>query len=461
MIRFSRIKKLHFVGIGGSGMSGIAEVLNNMGFIVSGSDIAESKVISRLRKSGIKIYIGHSGENIRDSETLIYSSAINSDNVEIKAARENNIPIIPRAEMLAELMRVKYSISIAGTHGKTTTTSMIATILSEAGKDPTYVVGGKLMMQESGAKLGKSNFLVAEADESDGSFLQLFPTIAVITNIENDHLDYYGSMENLIKAFESFGNKVPFYGLVVINADCKNSEKVIKNLNKRVITFGLSDDADIRAKEIKTDVKGTSYKLIINGKKEGTVKMKIGGIHNVMNSLASIAASIESGIDLETVKNGLMEFCLPERRFQKLYDSNGILVVDDYAHHPTEIKAALSILSGSEYKRVIAVFQPHRYTRLKLLMKEFAESFDVVDKLIIAKLYSANQKEIKDVNSGRLTELVKSYGIKDVIYIEDFDEIAKYLLSIVKKSDAIIFLSAGNLTKTAHEFGNSLRERIK
>lgn len=439
-------------------MSGIAEVLNNMGFIVTGSDISESDVVTRLRKSGIIVFIGHDRKNVRNAETLIYSSAVNSKNVEVKEALNKKIPVIPRAEMLAELMRVKYSISIAGTHGKTTTTSMLATILSMAGKDPTYVIGGKLMMQGSGAKLGKSNFMVAEADESDGSFLSLFPTVAVITNIENDHLDHYGTLGNLINAFKVFGNKVPFYGLVVMNADCENSRTIENNLNKRVVTFGLSEKADVRASEISTSVRGTKYKLFLGKNKKGSVKMRIGGIHNVMNSLAAIAASLEAGIDLNTIKKGLSEFCLPERRFQILFDKKGILVVDDYAHHPTEIRATLDVLSNSGFKRIIAIFQPHRFTRLKILMKEFSEVFDGVDKLIIAEIYSANQTEIKNVSSRVLTKKIKAYGLRDVEYIKDFDEIPSYLHEIVKEGDAIVFLSAGNLTKTAHRFGDMLKE---
>ncbi len=461
MIRFSKVKRIHFVGIGGAGMSGIAEVLKNMGFSVTGSDIAESSVINNLRDKGIKITIGHKPQNIGLAETLVFSSAITRNNPEIKEALKNKIPVIPRAEMLAELMRVKYSISIAGTHGKTTTTSMLATILSMAGKDPTYVVGGKLMMQESGAKLGKSNYLVAEADESDGSFLSLFPTIAIITNIEDDHLDYYKNINNLKKAFKNFGNKVPFYGLVVMNSDCNVSGKIIKKLNKRVRLFGLSEKADIRAKNIKTSLRNSEYDLMIDGKQAGKVKMKIPGLHNIMNSLAAVAASIEAGIEPDIIINGLKNFSLPERRLQTLLDRGGVFVADDYAHHPTEIKSTLSVFEGSEYKRVIAVFQPHRFTRLQIFMGEFGKSFGAADLVIIAKLYGANQKEIKNVNSGTLVKMMKKDSNKNVVYIEDFEEIKSFLLREVKSGDAIVFLSAGNLTKTAHEFADQLGEKIK
>lgn len=458
MIRFSRVKKIHFVGIGGSGMSGIAEVLNNMGFIVTGSDISESETINSLKKIGIKVFLGHKKENVEGIETLVYSSAINKDNTEVKEALKMKIPVIPRAEMLAELMRVKYSIAIAGTHGKTTTTSMVACILNMAKKDPTYVVGGKLKTEESGAKLGKSNYLIAEADESDGSFLKLFPTIAVITNIEDDHLDYYGGLDKLIAAFNDFGNKVPFYGSVIINKDCNISKKIISTINKRVVTFGLTPEADIAASDFESTTFNSFFDLSVNGVKKGRVELNVGGVHNISNALAAIAASIESGIEIDIIKKGLKEFYLPERRFQVLYCSNNLLVVDDYAHHPTEVKATIDTLKKGSYKRIFGVFQPHRYTRLQILMDQFAGSFSGLDRLILAKLYGANQKEIKDINSNILTERIKMSGFANVINIENFDEIISYLGRELKDGDAVVFLSAGDLTNVAHRFGKIMEE---
>ncbi|MEN8153609.1 MAG: UDP-N-acetylmuramate--L-alanine ligase [Acidobacteriota bacterium] len=458
MIRFSRVKKIHFVGVGGSGMSGIAEVLNNMGFVVTGSDISESATINSLRKTGVKVFLGHKKENVKGIETLVYSSAIKKDNIEVLEALKMKIPVIPRAEMLAELMRVKYSLAIAGTHGKTTTTSMVACILNTAKKDPTYVVGGKLKTEESGAKLGSSNYLIAEADESDGSFLKLFPTIAVITNIEDDHLDYYGSLDKLIEAFIDFGNKVPFYGSVIINKDCDISRKIISNINKRVVTFGLAPDADIVASDIKSTTFRSSFELSVYGSEKGRVELNIGGLHNISNALSAIAASIESGIEIDIIKEGLQRFSLPDRRFQVLYKSDNILVVDDYAHHPTEVKATIDTLKRGSFKRIFGVFQPHRYTRLQILMDQFAESFSGLDSLVLAKLYAANQEEIEEINSKALTEKIKKSGLSNVINIDDFDDIISYLGRKLKDGDAVVFLSAGDLTNVAHRFGKKMEE---
>jgi len=452
MISHSKVRKIHFAGIGGAGMSGIAEVLNNMGFEISGSDINESQVVERLRRSGIKIHIGHKKENVDGIETLVYSSAITRDNVEVSTAVEMKIPVIPRAEMLAELMRVKFAIAVAGTHGKTSTTSMIASILNEAKKDPTYVVGGKLKTEESGAKLGKSEFLVAEADESDGSFLKLFPTIAIITNIEGDHLDHYGSFESLKEAFREFGNKVPFFGSVTLNIDCPTSKEILEGINKKVITFGTSKDADIRAENIVAGTFGSTFNLIIKGINKGEVILNVGGHHNVLNSLAAISASLESGINIDDVISGLSKFSLPDRRFQILYKSAGILVVDDYAHHPTEIRATLDTLSNGGFGRIISVFQPHRFTRLESLMDEFSKSFEGSDIVVLAKLYSANQKEIEGVSSGVLADLMRKNGSGEILYIDNSEDVLSYLQSEVKAGDAIVFLSAGDLTRTAHSF---------
>lgn len=461
MIEHSRVRRIHFAGIGGAGMSGIAEVLNNMGFEISGSDIQDGPIIERLRRSGIKIFIGHNSENVAGAETLVYSSAITRDNIEVKTATGMKIPVIPRAEMLAELMRVKFAIAIAGTHGKTSTTSMIASVLNEAGKDPTYVVGGKLKTEESGAKLGKSDFLVAEADESDGSFLKLFPTIAVITNIEDDHLDHYGSFDKLLEAFTDFGNKVPFYGAVALNIDCPNSAGILKGINKKVITFGTSEKANIRAVNIVPGTFGSKFDLIINGVNKGVVSLKVGGHHNVLNSLGAIAAAVESEIEIEEVISGLTQFSLPDRRFQILYRSSSLLVVDDYAHHPTEIRVTLDTLLHEGFGRVIVVFQPHRFTRLENLMKEFSGSFDGADIIVLAELYGANQDVIEGVNSVVLAELIRKKTSGKVIYIGDMDELTSYLRDEVVSGDAVAFLSAGDLTRTAHDFAKMMEKDKK
>jgi len=461
MIEFSRVKKIHFVGVGGSGMSGIAEVLHNMGFIVSGSDIGESETVKRLKAMGVTVYLGHRKDNVADIETLVYSSAVTRENEEVREALRQKIPVIPRAEMLAELMRVKFAIAVAGTHGKTTATSMIATILTCAQKDPTYVVGGKLKIEESGtkgAKLGKSDYLVAEADESDGSFLKLFPTLAVITNIEDDHLDYYKNMENLRKAFIDFGNKVPFYGSVIINCQCEESRKILSHLNKRVLTYSLSRDTYVKAENIKNSVFGVSFDLVIDNKNAGRIALNVGGIHNVSNALAAITASIEIGIDIGTITEGLKRFYLPERRFQVLFYNNDYLIVDDYAHHPTEIRVTIDTLRSGDFKRVIAVFQPHRFTRLEKLMDQFASCFEKVDQLIIAELYGANQEKIEHIDSNVLAEKIKKTGFDKVAYIDTFEGIIDHLLAGIRKGDAVVFLSAGNLTQAAHDFARRMEE---
>jgi len=456
MIKFSRVKKIHFVGIGGSGMSGIAEVLHNMGFIVSGSDISENETVKRLKAMGVTVFLGHHMSNVDDVETLVFSSAVNRENPEVRRALERNIPVIPRAEMLAELMRMKFSIAVAGTHGKTTTTSMIATILTQAKTDPTFVVGGRLKIEESGAKLGKSDYLVAEADESDGSFLRLFPTLAVITNIENDHLDYYKTMDNLRDSFKQFGNKVPFYGSVIANYECAETRNLIPGFNKRVLTYSINHDTYLRARNIENAVFGSSFDLEVEGRDMGRITLNVGGVHNILNALAAICAALEINVDVDTIREGLNRFYLPERRFQVLFYNSDYLVVDDYAHHPTEVRATLDTLLSGDFKRIIAVFQPHRYSRLELLMDQFSGTFDGVDQVIIAPLYTANQQKIENVDSSILTEKIKQSGFKPVRYIDSFEGIKDHLAKELRKGDAVVFLSAGNLTVTAHEFSKYL-----
>ncbi len=440
-------------------MSGIAEVLFNMGFVITGSDISESNEVKRLKSKNIKISLGHKAQNIAGTETVVYSSAVNMDNVEIMEARKRKIPVIPRAEMLAELMRLKYAVAVAGTHGKTTTTSMIAAILTIAGKDPTFVVGGRLKTEDSGAKLGKSQYLIAEADESDGSFLSLLPTIAVITNIEDDHLDYYKNQKNLIKAFVDFSNKVPFYGSVIINNSCENCKQIIPRINKKLVTFGLDRGCDIRGEKITSQLFYVSFDLVEKEKNLGQIELNIGGQHNIMNALAAIATCRELGIALRYIKAGLKQFYLPDRRFQVLFYNKNFLVVDDYAHHPTEIQTTLELLHKGKFARNIAVFQPHRYSRLQLLLDDFLKVFYSVDQLIITRLYSANQKEIDNVSSKILTEKLKEKGVKKVQLIEDFEEILRYLSREIKSGDAIIFLSAGDLTGVAHRFAKIMEGR--
>ncbi len=461
MIEYSRVRKLHFVGIGGAGMCGIAEVLHNMGFVISGSDISENDSVKRLKRMGIKVYLGHNKENVEGIETLVFSSAINRENVELKEAMALKVPVISRAEMLAELMRLKFSIAVAGTHGKTTTTSMIACVLAEAEKDPTYVVGGKLKTEETGAKLGKSDYLVAEADESDGSFLQLFPTLAVITNIEDDHLDFYEDMDHLRQAFRTFADKVPFYGAVTLNLDCKESAGILSQLNKRVLTYGFNSDCYVQAENISTAVFLSTFDLVVAGEKRGQFELNIGGMHNVSNTLAAITVLIEIGIEIDTIRSGMKKFYLPERRMQTLFYNHDFLVLDDYAHHPTEIAATIRTLQSGNFNRIIMVFQPHRFTRLELLMDKFADSFKGVDQLIISRLYAASQNEIRDINSLTLMKKIKAAGFQDVLYIEEFDDIQQHLFKEIRKGDVIAFCSAGDLSYMAHGFARKMEEMQK
>jgi UDP-N-acetylmuramate--alanine ligase len=334
---------------------------------------------------------------------------------------------------------------------------MLAAILSTAKKDPTYVVGGRLKIDESGAKLGKSDYLIAEADESDGSFLQLFPTIAVITNIENDHLDYYESVEILKEAFEKFCNKVPFYGSVILNQDCEYSRNIIPNLNKRVITYGLKSDALVKAEKIKNSIFGVRFNLIHNRKNHGSVTLNVGGIHNVSNALAAITTAMEIGLDLSLIREGLNRFYLPERRFQVLFTDKDHLVIDDYAHHPTEIKATVETLRTGDFKRIIVVFQPHRFTRLSILMDDFVTAFAGVDLLIISRIYAAGQKKIDNINASLLAEKIKESGFEQVRYVDNFQEIIRDLKNEVRENDAVAFLSAGDLTIVAHQFAKILK----
>jgi len=452
MIETSRIKKIHFTGIGGSGMSGIAQVLHNMGFQISGSDISENDTVRRLQAQGIRVAIGHATENISGAEALVYSSAITENNVEVLEALKNKLPVIPRAEMLAELMRMKFALAVAGTHGKTTTTSMIAAILTQAHLDPTYVVGGRLKVEGRSAKLGSSRYLVAEADESDGSFLKLFPTIAVVTNIENDHLEFYGRMKNLVQAFRQFADKVPFYGALILNSDCPNIKKIMPLIRKKIVTYGFKTPADLQAVKVKTTGFACSYELLMQGRSRGLVQLNVGGRHNVANSLASIGAALEVGIDMETIKASLEKFTLPERRFQLLYSSPALLVIDDYAHHPSEIRATLQTMRVSSCRRVIAVFQPHRFTRLHILMKQFTKAFRKADLLVIAKLYAANQNEIAGVSGQTLAENIRKSGQENVYYLETFAQIGEFLKDRLQDGDGVVFLSAGNLTRMAHDF---------
>jgi UDP-N-acetylmuramate--alanine ligase len=456
MYRRGRIKNIHFVGIGGIGMSGIAEVLLNLGYAISGSDIKETEVTQRLQSLGCKISYGHRRENLKEADVVVISSAIRQDNSEVAAAEEKLIPVIPRAEMLAELMRMKVGIAIAGTHGKTTTTSLIATVLAAGGLDPTVVIGGKLNSIGSNARLGQGEFLVAEADESDGSFLKLMPTIAVVTNIDPEHLDYYKGIDEIKETFLCFLNKIPFFGLAVLCLDHPNIQSLLPLLKKRLITYGLTTQADFQAKEIVFDGLCTSFDVVHRRQEIGRLNLRMPGMHNVYNALATLATAFELDIPFKVVQETLRDFSGIQRRFQIKGEKKGILIVDDYGHHPVEIMATLKAARTGWGKRIVAIFQPHRYTRTQALFKDFLTAFYDADVLILTDIYPAGEDRIEGVEAKALFEGLREYGHKDVTYLADKKEIIEHLLRIMAPGDLVITLGAGDIWQVSDELVNRL-----
>jgi UDP-N-acetylmuramate--alanine ligase len=447
---------IHFVGIGGIGMSGIAELLLNLGYRVSGSDLNKTDLTQRLLSLGATIYEGHDKKNIDDVDVVVLSSAINSENPEVIIAKENNIPIIPRAEMLAELMRLKYGIAIAGSHGKTTTTSLVACVLEYGGIDPTVVIGGKLNKTNTNAFLGQGDFLVAEADESDGSFLKLPPTIAVVTNIDREHMDFYRDLNQIKDTFVEFLNKVPFYGISIICLDNENLQSIIPRLEKRILTYGCSSQADIQARDIEIEGYNSKFNVYMNDKKLGIIKLNMPGVHNVCNALAAVGVGLELNVQFKTIKKALAEFKGVHRRFQIRGTKKSITWVDDYAHHPTEIKMTLKAAKASSKKRVVVLFQPHRYTRTRDLFKEFMSAFNEADVLIITDIYAAGEKEIEGVNSQKFYQSIKDYGHKDVTFIPKLSDAEIYLKDNLKKNDLFLTMGAGNVWKSGENIINML-----
>lgn len=450
---YGNIEKIHFVGIGGIGMSGIAEVLLNLGYKVSGSDLRESDTTERLRGLGGEICIGHAAENLTNVDVVVTSTAVQGDNPEVIEAKRRMVPVIPRAEMLAELMRMKYGIAIAGTHGKTTTTSMVATVLTHAGIDPTIVIGGKLNTLGSNAKLGQGKFLVAEADESDGSFLTLSPTIAVVTNIDADHLDYYtGGLEEIKDTFVSFINKVPFYGLAVLCLEDRNITEIIPRIKKRFMTYGLSSQADLRATHVKLDGFNTSFTAHYKGYRLGEISFKMPGAHNVLNALACTAVALELDVPFDKIQEGFAQFGGVGRRFTVKGEQNGIMVVDDYGHHPVEIRATLSAArNGWPERRLVVAFQPHRYSRTKELFNEFVTCFYDADVLVLTDIYAASEQPIPGVSAERLAEEVRRHGQRDVTYIADRLALPDHLAGVVREGDIVITMGAGNIWQAGEE----------
>ena len=442
---YGRIKEIHFIGIGGIGMSGIAEVLLNMGYSVTGSDLKKTEIIERLERLGASIYIGHAPENIKAPDVVVTSSAINKNNPEVLQAKSKKIPIIPRAEMLAELMRLKYGIAVAGSHGKTTTTSMISTVLDYGGFDPTIVVGGKVKTLGSNAHLGNGNFMVVEADESDGSFLMLSPVIAVVTNIDREHLDYYENIIHLKDAFSNFLNKIPFYGLAVLSADCPRVKSIIPNFRKRLVTYGFSPQADFRAEEVIVNGFETTFRVSYGDTFLGQVKLHVPGRHNAENALASFAVGLELGMSFERVRDGLAEFRGIERRLQVKGEQKGVLIIDDYGHHPEEIRVTLRTLKESFSRRLVVVFQPHRYTRTHLLFDDFVKVLKETDVLFILDIYPAGEAPIAGISSEKLAEAIKKAGHNSVFYVNKMDEAVEHVLRILRPGDIVLTLGAGNV----------------
>jgi UDP-N-acetylmuramate--alanine ligase len=438
-------------------MCGIAEVLVNLGYAVSGSDMKSTEVTQRLEALGAVVSQGHRKENLKEVDVVVVSSAIKKDNPEVLAAREAKIPVIPRAEMLAELMRLKYAIAIAGSHGKTTTTSMVATVMNAAGLDPTVVVGGKVNVLGSNAKLGKSALMVAEADESDGSFLRLYPSIAVVTNIDPEHLEHYRSLDALKEAFVTFCNSVPFYGLNVLCLDHPNVQNLLPRMEKRVVTYGTAQSADYHLSEVRLDGFLTHFKAARRGESLGEFSVKMVGFHNALNAMAMIAIADELDIPLETVRTALREFEGVQRRFTVRGEERGVLVVDDYGHHPEEIKATLRGAKQAFKRRVVAAFQPHRYTRTRDLLRDFACAFNDADALVLLPIYAAGEEAIPGIDSGFLGQVVSKHGHKEVCVVGSQEEAAEYLCRHTQPRDMVLTLGAGSIT----QLGPLLLERLR
>ena len=458
-ILFRNTKKMHFVGIGGIGMSGIAEILINMGYDVSGSDLHDSEQTRRLASIGVKIFIGHYPSNIQDYNVVVTSSAINPNNPEIIEAAKRSIPIIHRSEMLAELVRLKHGIGVAGTHGKTTTSSMLAYVLYHGGLNPTAVIGGKVLNFGSNARTGAGNYIVFEADESDGSFLKLYPTIAIVTNIDADHLDYYKYFNNLKEAFLDYINKIPFYGYSVLCAEDVTIRELLPNVKRSFVTYGFNDDAVFRAADVRFEDRRMKYRCFYKGSDLGEFSIISPGNHNVLNSLSVIAVALELGLSAGNIREGLAEFKGVGRRFEHAGEAGGVLVVDDYGHHPTEIRATLAALKQFG-RRLLVIFQPHRYSRTELLVNEFGNAFGYADKLFLTQIYPAGEQPIEGVSSQIILDSIAKNGGNNAELVDRFEHIPEIVASAAKQGDIIVTLGAGDIYKAAPLILDELRKRL-
>lgn len=449
---FKKIQQVHMVGIGGSGMSGIAEVLVNLKYAVTGSDLKRSPVTDRLEKLGARIAEGHAADNVRGAEVVVISSAVKPDNPEVVEAVRLKIPVIARAEMLAELMRLKYGIAVAGTHGKTTTTSMIATVLEHGRFDPTVVIGGRLNVYGSNAKLGRGEFMIVEADESDSSFLLLSPTMAVVTNIDMEHMDHFGSLGQLHDAFVQFMNKVPFYGAAIVCVDDPGVQAVLNRLTRRFITYGATAQGDYVLSHVHQQGRETTFRVQHRGETHGPIHLAVPGAHNALNAVAAIAVAQDMGMEWDAIVPAIEGFQGADRRFQLKGEARGVLVIDDYGHHPTEVKATLAAArAGWDDRRLVVLFQPHRFTRTQLLFDQFCGAFHQADVLVVTEIYPAGEEPIEGVSGERLAQGIRRFGHKSVHYRPDLENAVDLLTEIVREGDMVLTLGAGSVTQAGAE----------
>jgi len=447
-----KIRHVHLVGIGGSGMSGIAEVLLNLGYAVSGSDLRLSPTTSHLASLGAQVSEGHDAGHVEGAHVVVTSTAVRPDNPEVREARRRGVPVIPRAEMLAELMRLKYGVAVAGSHGKTTTTSMVALVLDQGGLDPTVVVGGRLGVLGSGARLGRGEFMVVEADESDRSFLKLSPTLAVVTNIDREHLDTYRDLADVQEAFLGFVNKVPFYGSAVLCLDDPPVQDLLPRVERRVVTYGITPQASVSARDLRIEPGGSSYTATLDGEALGTVSVSVPGVHNVANSLAAVAVGLDLEIPFDAIRKGLSSFTGVDRRFQVRGEAGGVLVIDDYGHHPTEIRVTLEALRlRAGERRTLVLFQPHRYTRTRALWDEFCRAFHQADRLLVTDIYPASEEPIPGITAQALAEAIKERGHRDVAWAGGLAPATEQLAREAREGDVVLTLGAGSVWTAGEE----------
>ena len=455
---FFKPQQVHFTGIGGIGMSGIAEILLNLGYTITGSDLKATPITDRLTSLGAKVFEGHSSDNVQGAKALVVTSAVDPQNPELIEARRLGIPVIPRGELLAELMRLKYGIAIAGSHGKTTTTSMVATILSNAGKDPTVVVGGRVStMGGSNARLGHTQYLVVESDESDGSFLKLSPILAVVTNIDREHLDHYKDIDEIRSAFIEFINKVPFYGEAILCLDDENIQQILPHVKRRVMPYGFGTQAKLMVVSAECGHLSSDFRLSLRGIDLGEFHLAVPGVHNVLNATAAVAVALELEISPDEIRGALAEYRGVDRRFQIRGQEKGVTVIDDYGHHPTEIKATLAAARKCQFRKVHTIFQPHRYTRTQALMDDFARAFNLADSVYLLDIYAASEKPIEGVTSEALAERMSSFGHGRATYAGTIEQAVDLAVQDAEEGDAVITLGAGNVWQAGDRILAKLR----